>query len=424
MSQSNLQNRFVDQTIALENASLLDVAKGELIPQQRIVIRDGRIVQVGAMEASTPLPKPDQILDIAGKTVMPGLCDAHVHVIAWTANVTDIMRMSPMYTTARAAEIMDAMLMRGFTTVRDEAGADYGLAWAVEEGYLTGPRILFCGQALSQTGGHGDTRGRGEQTVLGLGDMASLGRLCDGVDAVRVACRDEIRKGANHIKLMLSGGVASPTDRISNTQFSLDEIRAAVEEAEMAGLYVTGHTYTAKAVNRAIECGVRSLEHCNLIDESSIELFLKHNAFMVPTLAAYDALAKEGLEAGLAPDLYDKIFEVKEAGLQALSLAHDAGVNLVYGSDLLGQLHQYQLTEFAIRSQVQAPIDIIRAATINAAELFNERGETGVIVAGARADLLVIDGDPLTDLACLQKPEKYLKAIMKGGVLYKNELPM
>ncbi|MEM7134587.1 MAG: amidohydrolase family protein [Chloroflexota bacterium] len=407
--------------IVLENTTLLDVVQGAMQPNQRVVVREGRIEQVEPMAAERRVSEDAQIVDVAGKTIMPGLCDAHVHVTAWTANVTEILRTSPFYTAARTAEILEDMLMRGFTTVRDEAGADYGIAFAVDEGYFVGPRVFFCGQALSQTGGHGDTRGRGEETVIGLGQSAALGRLCDGVDAVRAACRDEVRKGANHIKLMLSGGVASPTDRISNDQFSLDEIRAAVEEAEMAGLYVTGHTYSARAVNRAIECGVRSLEHCNLIDESSIELFLKHDAYMVPTLSTYDALAKEGVEAGLPEALHAKVFEVRDAGIRALEMAHHAGVNLVYGTDLLGQMHKHQLNEFSIRSQVQAPIDIIRGATVNAAELFNEVGETGVVATGARADLLIVDGDPLNDLGCLQDPDRYLHGIMKGGVFYKLE---
>ena len=406
--------------IILENATVLDVIQGTLRPNQRVIVQGQRIEQVEPVAVQSDIAEDDQVLDVAGKTVMPGLCDAHVHVLGWTANVSEILRTSPLYTAARAAEIMEAMLMRGFTTVRDEAGADYGIARAVEEGYLIGPRILFCGQALSQTGGHGDMRSRGEVDVTGLGWSVALGRLCDGVDAVRVACRNEIRRGATHIKLMLSGGVASPTDRIANSQFSLDEIRAAVEEAEMAGLYVTGHTYTARAVNRAIECGVRSLEHCNLIDESSIDLFLKHNAFMVPTLSTYDALAREGVDAGLPPDLYAKVFEVRDAGIKALEMAHEAGVNLVYGTDLLGHLHKYQLDEFNIRAQVQSPIDIIRAATIHAAELFNEVGEIGVLTAGARADLLIVDGDPLTNLDCLQDPERYLQGIMKGGIFYKH----
>ncbi|MBV7329293.1 amidohydrolase family protein [Chloroflexi bacterium TSY] len=405
----------------LTNANILDVVRGMLIPHQTIVIEDGRFKQVGPEEPNPTAQEQATIIDVNGCTVMPGLCDAHVHVTAWTANVSELLRCSPAYTTGRATEILHDMLMRGFTTVRDCAGADYGLARAIDEGYITGPRVLFCGHALSQTGGHGDVRGPGERFVEGYGDL-TLGLICDGVSEVRAACRDEIRKGAHHIKLMLSGGVASPTDRLTNNQFSLDEIKAAVEEAEMAGLYCTGHTYSAQAVNRAIECGVRSLEHCNLIDETSIELLLEHDAFMVPTLAAYEALSKEGQAAGLPPELNEKLALVRDKGIVALDMAHNAGVKLVYGTDLLGMLHQYQLSEFAIRSQVQSSIDIIRAATCHAAELFQEVGEVGTIEPGARADLLVVDGNPLNDIGCLQDPERYLKVILKGGEIVKREL--
>ena len=404
-------NEETEYPIVLDHASVLDVIKGELIPDRRVTLEQGRIARIESAHTPVMDAGTSCVINLEGRTLMPGLCDAHVHVTAWTADLAEIGRTSPNYTAIRAAGLMEAMLMRGFTTVRDEGGADYGLAQAVEEGRIRGPRVLFCGEVLSQTGGHGDQRRRGENY--------DPGHLCDGVDAVRKACREEVRKGAHHIKLMLSGGVASPTDRITNTQFSLGEIRAAVEEAEMAGLYCTGHTYTARAVNRAIECGVRSLEHCNLIDESSIALFLEHDAFMVPTLATYEALAREGVEAGMPKELNDKVYTVLDAGIEALRLAHEAGVKLAYGTDLLGQMQRYQLTEFAIRARVQSPIDIIRSATCIAAELFNEVGEIGVVAEGARADLLVVDGDPLSDLACLQDPERYLQLIIKGGDLVK-----
>ena len=409
-------------TLVLENATVLDVVAGESVPERRVLVAGERILRHEPMDVVTPMPPEAIRYDVGGKMVMPGLCDAHVHVMAWTANLAELARTSPHYNAARAAEVMLGMLDRGFTTVRDEAGADYGLAWAVEQGYFPGPRLLICGRALTQTGGHGDMRGRGELAVWGLADEVAFGVLCDGVAEVRRACREEVRRGANHIKLMLSGGVASPTDRISNDQFSRDEIQAAVEEAAMADLYVTGHTYGARAVNRAIEGGVRSLEHCNLIDESSIELFLKHDAFMVPTLSTYEALAREGVAAGMPKALNDKVYDVLDAGMNALRMAHEAGVKLAYGTDLLGQMHRHQLNEFSIRAQVQPPIAIIRAATCHAAELFNEAGETGVIAPGARADILVVDGDPLADLSCLQDPTNRLKAIIKAGHFHKNEL--
>ena len=411
-----------DNRTVLNHATVLDVVQGKLLPDHRVVIQNGVVERVEPVNADDPAGAAEDTLDMRGLTVMPGLCDAHVHVLAWTANLTQLLRMPPSYTAARTAGILDDMLMRGFTTVRDAAGADFGIAQAVDEGYLKGPRIIFCGHSLSPTGGHGDKRARGEQVVEGMGWGHGMSVLCDGVAEVRRACREEIRKGASHIKLMLSGGVASPTDRITNLQFSEEEVRAAVEEADMAGLYVMAHAYTTRAVNRALACGVRSLEHCNLVDESSIELFLKHDAFMVPTLVTYEALAREGVEAGLPANLLGKLQIVMENGTHALALAHEAGVNLAYGTDLLGQMHRFQLEEFAIRSQVQPPIDIIRAATVNAAKLFNEVGTTGVVAPGARADLLVVDGNPLENLGCLQDPEPCLKAIIKGGVFFKNTL--
>jgi imidazolonepropionase-like amidohydrolase len=398
--------------IVLDRATVLDVLRGERIPNQRVTVAEGRIQCIEPAEGPIDVPTDAKVFDVGGRTLMPGLCDAHVHVTAWSANLAEVEHASPSYTALRAAGLMEAMLLRGFTTVRDGGGADYGLAQAVEEGHIRGPRLLFCGQGLSQTGGHGDQRQRGESYALD--------HIVDGVDAVRKACREEIRKGAHHIKLMLSGGVASPTDRITNTQFSLSEIRAAVEEAEMAGLYCMGHAYTARAVNRALDCGVRSLEHCNLIDESSVARFLKHNAFMVPTLATYEALAREGVDAGMPKALNDKVYTVLDAGVEALRLAHEAGVKLAYGTDLLGELQRYQLTEFALREEVQHSVDIIRSATCIAAELFGEVGESGVVAEGARADLLIVDGDPLSDLSCLQDPERYLTAIIKGGKFVKG----
>jgi imidazolonepropionase-like amidohydrolase len=354
--------------------------------------------------------------------LMPGLCDGHVHVTAISADFATLTRTPPSYITAKASTILHGMLMRGFTTVRDAGGADYGLARAVEEGLLPGPRILFCGHALSQTGGHGDVRGAGENSLNQCFCCAGFGLIADGVDALRRACREEIRKGATQLKLMVSGGVASPTDRIDSTQFSIDELRAAVEEAEAANIPVMAHAYTARAINRALRCGVDSIEHGNLLDDSSVALFRETGKFLVPTLSTYRALADEGLAAGMPAELHAKVFQVLDAGLRALERAHRGGVTLVYGSDLLGPMHRHQLLEFALRGEVQAPIDVIRAATVNAAALFRRAGDLGVVAPGARADLLVIEGDPLRDLAVLRDPERNLRAIMKDGAFARDAL--
>lgn len=409
------------EKLVLDHAEVLDTVGGKIVSDQRIVIQNGIILRIEPSDPSRPSDDEGQVVDLQGKVVMPGLCDAHVHVTAWTASLSAQMRSSAAYTAVRAVQLLEDMLMRGFTTVRDGGGADYGLATAIAEGHIRGPRILFCGHAFSQTGGHGDMRSDGEQLLEGNNYSGMLGYVCDGVDAVRRACRDEIRRGAHHIKLMLAGGIATP-DPIYHNQFSEDEIRAAVEEAEMADRYVMGHVYTSRSINRALRLGVRSLEHCNLMDESSVELFLEHDAFMVPTLSVYDALARRGPAAGFPTELTAKLGGILESGLKALSIAHENGIKLAYGTDLLGDLHTDQLNEFALRARVQQPIDVIRSATTNAAELFNEVGETGVVAEGARADLLVIDGNPLNDLSLLQQPERYLKAILKDGNFYKNEL--
>ncbi|MCA9837472.1 MAG: amidohydrolase family protein [Trueperaceae bacterium] len=407
----------------IQNAQILDTTTGTVHRNQSFLIEEGKIRALYSdAHGPSTLGEGLERLDAQGMFVMPGLIDAHVHVMAWTADVRQIARYSPYYTAAKAGEIMRDMLMRGFTTVRDVGGADYGIARAVDEDALTGPRVVYGGMALSQTGGHGDMRGPGELNPELFGPQSIFSRLCDGVAEVQRACRDEVRRGAKHIKLMLSGGVASLTDRIENVQFAADELKAAVEEAENAGLYVVAHSYTAKTVNRAIKAGVRSLEHCNLIDEESIDLLLKHNAFMVPTLVTYEMLATEGVAAGLPESVVPKIEIVRENGLHALKMAHEAGVNLAYGTDLLGAMHRHQLKEFGIRAQVQDPLSILQGATVNAAKLMNEVGESGVIKEDARADLLMVKENPLENLQSLESPETNLCLIMKAGRIYKNTL--
>ncbi|HUR02210.1 MAG TPA: amidohydrolase family protein, partial [Nonomuraea sp.] len=322
--------------------------------------------------------------------------------------------MSPSYVAAHSARLMGQMLDRGFTTVRDASGADYGLCDAQEEGLIRGPRLLFCGKGLSQTGGHGDQRGRGQNGRDDHPCCAGVGRVADGVDAVRAAARDELRKGAHHIKVMASGGVASPTDRVDSTQYSMDELCAIVEEAEAANRYVAAHAYTARAINRALEAGVRSIEHGNLLDEHSVELFLRHDAYLVPTLVTYWALKEEGRTFGLSESSWRKVDEVLGAGLQALERAARAGVRLAYGSDLLGGMHRHQNQEFRLRGEVQQPIDVLRAATVNAADLVGLAGEIGTLAVGARADLLVLDGDPLRDLGVLAEP-KHIRHVVQSG---------
>jgi imidazolonepropionase-like amidohydrolase len=402
-----------------QNATILDTERGGYLPDSSVLVEGDRILEVGGADVHASEVKS---FDLRGMTLMPGLIDAHVHVTAVTADLAQLSEWSPAYVTARAARVLVGMLRRGFTTVRDVGGADYGLAQALEEGYLEGPRLIFGGKALSQTGGHGDFRSPGRQAYDLCHCCPTLGVICDGVDEVRKAAREEIRRGAHHLKLMLSGGVASPTDRVDSVQFSREEIRAAVEEAEAANRYVVGHAYTSRAINRGLECGVRSIEHGNLMDESSLPLFQESGAFYVPTLATYAALAARGREFGLPEHSHWKVFDVLDAGLHALELAHRAHLPLVYGTDLLGGMHDEQLSEFTLRHQVQPPADILRSATTMAARLLRMEGQVGVVAPGASADLLVVEGDPLQDLAVLTNPERRLKLVMARGRLCVNQL--
>ena len=399
------------------NASILDTRAGDMA-ESDVLVRDGKIAEISPSITATA----DEVIDLAGRVLMPGLTDGHVHVTAVSADFGALKRMSPFYVSARASQILHGMLMRGFTTVRDAGGADFGLAKAVDEGAFAGPRILYCGHALSQTGGHGDMRSPGENELGFCFCCAGLGLVCDGVPEVRRGAREEIRKGATQIKIMASGGVGSPTDRIDSTQFSREEIAAVVEEADAANIHVMAHAYTARAINRALELGVRTIEHGNLMDEESCRLFKERGAYLVPTLSTYKALAEEGLEAGMPPEMQRKVYDVLDAGAQALELAYREGIPMVYGSDLLGIMHRRQLEEFEIRSAVVSNADLIRAATCNAADAFGRTGEFGVIEEGARADLLVSAGNPLEDIAVMGRPEENLLAIMKEGRFYKNAL--
>jgi imidazolonepropionase-like amidohydrolase len=414
------RDRVQPDRLLLRNAAVLDASEGTLLDGQSVLVEGGRVVEVGP--AATVRASNAYVRDVAGRTVMPGLIDAHVHVNAASADLAAISEWSPAYLAAHAARLLGAMLERGFTTVRDVAGADYGIAAAVEEGLITGPRILFSGKALSQTGGHGDARGPGRTALDQHPCLATMTVIADGVDEVRRAAREQLRTGAHHVKVMLSGGVASPTDRIDSTQYSMEELRAIVEEAEAANRYVTGHAYTARAVNRGLEAGVRSIEHGNLMDASSVKLFQATGAFYVPTLATYAALAEEGTANGLPAQQHRKVFEVLDAGLNALELAHRGGIPIVYGTDLLGGMQRRQLTEFTLRAQVQPPADVIRSATVTAAQLLGMDGLIGVVAPGAYADLLVVDGNPLDDLAVLTEPQRRLRLIVKAGAIHRDTL--
>lgn len=353
-------------------------------------------------------------VDLGGRVLMPGLIDAHVHVVAAMADLAANAAQPSSLAALRAGQIMHAMLMRGFTTVRDVGGADAGLKEAQALGIVTGPRLVISGKALSQTGGHCDSRSRADDRPQ-FERVGSMGRLCDGVDAVRLAARQELRAGADFIKVMANGGIASPADPIHMLQFSQDELRAAVEEAENLGTYVSAHLYTDAAIIRALECGVHSLEHCNLITPATAALAAQQGAIAVPTLITYQRLAIEGAALGMKPESVAKIETVRQAGLDSLAIMQEAGLPMAYGTDLLGPMHRHQSGEFALRARVLPALDVLRSATTLAARLCRIDDRLSVIEPGFEADLLVVDGNPLEDWSLLEGQGAHLAAIMQGG---------
>ena len=403
----------------VRNASVLDPDSATLAEGQAVAVENGRIADVGPGLTG---PGDALIVDAGNRIVMPGLIDAHTHPAIVDEDVFGMAEWPPSYVAARAGRVLRGMLMRGFTSIRDAGAGDHGLARAVEEGYFDGPRMFYCGKQLTQTGGAGDWRAPSRVVYDRHYYTPAIGVICDGVAEVRRAVREEVRRGAHHIKVYLSGAVDSPSDRVDSTQFSVEELAAIVEEATAANIYVAGHAYTSRAINRGLRAGVRSIEHGNLMDASSIPLFKEFGAFYVPTIVTYQTLA-ERARAGLLPaDIEAKLGHVIDGALGALELAHKADLPIVYGTDLFAGTHDQQLREFIIRSAIQPPADLIRAATTTAARLLRREGELGVVAPGALADLLVIDGNPLDDIRVLTTPDTRLKLIMKDGKIYKNEL--
>jgi imidazolonepropionase-like amidohydrolase len=246
--------------------------------------------------------------------------------------------------------------------------------------------------------------------------------VADGVSAVRKAAREELRRGATQVKIMASGGVASPSDPIWNLQYSAEEMRAIVEEAESWRTYAMAHAYTPEAIARAVRAGVRTIEHGNLIDLETAQLMAERGVYLVPTLVTYFMIEEFGRVLKFPEASQRKVRDVLDAGLASLELCRQAGVKMGFGTDLLGETHEHQSREFTIRAQALPPAEVIRSATRVNAEILGRVGELGVVAPGARADLLVVDGNPLENLSLLEEQGKHLAVIMKDGEFVVNRL--
>ena len=407
--------------LIVEHANRLDVATGEWHPDSFVRIEGDRIVEVGE---GSPDSVPDEVerIDAERRTLLPGLIDAHVHLTITTMQLSAMAHRPMSLVANEARHIAEGMLRRGFTTVRDAAGADHGLRRAIDAGLIEGPRLYFSGRAMSQTGGHGDFRPLDDAPQLCGCQIHSIGfsHVVDGPDNVRRAVREELRRGATQIKIMASGGVASPSDPVWVLQFSEDEMRAAVEEAAAWRTYVLAHAYTPEAIQRAVRAGVRTIEHGNLIDDATAALMAEHGAFLDPTLVTYYKIVEMGRALGFPEGSLRKVDDVLDAGLGSLEIAQRNGVPIGFGTDLLGETHDYQSDEFTIRARVQQPIDILRSATLVNAEILQATGELGVIAPGAHADLILVDGDPLADISVLTGQGERIPLVIRAGIAYRR----
>ncbi len=399
----------------VRNGTVLDTSTMTFSESQDVVIEDGVIVEVGTAGATAP----DVAIDAAGQFVVPGLIDAHVHFRLATMDFRALTAWSEVEFGVVMARLARETVERGFTTVRDLGGEVSGLMSAIRHGHTVGPRIVRAGRMLSQTGGHGDTAG-GQLDVPACAcsfrsDNFSI--VADGPDAIRKAARHLLRDGSDFLKIHVSGGVASPTDPIDSIQYTPEEIVAAVTEASHRGTYVAAHAYSPEAIAMAVNNGVHSIEHGNLIDKQTAAIVASKSAVMVPTLATYKAMNDAGGRLGLPAANQQKNVVVYESGLESLEIAVQAGVTLGLGTDLIGETQSYQNSEMAIRAEVQSAADILRSMWVVNPELCHLTGKIGVVAPGAFGDLVVSKVNPLDDIVAFSSHETSISHVVKDGKL-------
>jgi imidazolonepropionase-like amidohydrolase len=394
-------------TLSIINAAVFD-GVSDALTDGPVHVADGRIVSVGG--SAQPA---DQVIDARGGTVLPGLIDAHCHAYGISLDMLATESQPLSYVALAAARRLARALGRGFTTVRDPAGGDAGLDRAIAEQLIPSPRYLWTGAALSQTGGHGDARGPDSETCP---CFAHGCEVVDGVDPLRKAVRERFRRGAHAIKIMTSGGVMSLSDPIRIPQYSAEEIQAVTSEAARRGSYVAAHAYSPEAIRHSVENGVRSIEHGNLLDAETAAAMAAAGAFLVPTLAAYDAMDRRPDEAGVPEVSRQKNKEVLEFGQQAVELARAAGVRVGFGTDLMGLLEDEQLNGLRLQAEVDGIWTALASATSVNAELIG-RPDLGRVAEGCVADLLILDGNVADNPSVVWSPDSRRTIVQAGQVL-------
>jgi imidazolonepropionase-like amidohydrolase len=409
-----------EKYMVIKGGRLIDGTGSDPIDNAIILIKNDRIEAVGSegAEGAVDYPKEAEVVDATGKTVMPGLIDAHIHFaglrsmnqLTW---FFDDPTLRAMRCVADAWKLVDA----GFTTVRD-IGSVYGIRIrdAVNEGSCVGPRIVASGRAISQTGGHSDVL---HSLPVEANERLGIGRIADGVAEVRKAAREQLRDGADFLKIMTTGGVMSERDVSTSCQFSLEEIRAVVEEAANVGCRTASHAQGTNGVKNALIGGIKVIEHGMYLDQECLDLMVKNNHYLVPTLAIVDTIVVNGEKVGVLPSSIHKAKIAQEAHIESFKKAYKAGILCGLGTDYLSDpMSPFGQNAIELEIYVNkvglSSMETIVCATKNNAEVLDLADKIGTLETGKQADLIIIDGDPLADISVLRGREKILR-IFKGG---------
>jgi imidazolonepropionase-like amidohydrolase len=417
--------------VLFTNVRIFNGMSDSLSGPMNVLVSGNKIAAISST-AITPDGVEPTAIDGNGRTLMPGLIDAHWHVFMAAISVPVLMTSETGYLNLLAARQAEATLMRGFTTVRDLGGPVFGIKRAIDEGATLGPRIYASGAFISQTSGHGDFRfdfeiPRQSGGPLSRSEVEGISAIADSPDEVRLRAREQLRRGASQIKVMASGGVSSQFSQIEANEFTEAELRASVEAAEDWGTYVTAHAYTPSAVQRAIRAGVKVIDHGQLADEETVRLMAERDVWWSLQPLTYDA----DVFARMTPVSQKKALQVFAGTENAYRLAKQYNIKTAWGSDILfdATAAARQNSYLAMMDRWYTPAEALRMATGNNGGLLALSGfinpypgKLGIVEEGALADLIMVDGDPLADIKLIDDPAKNFVVIMKDGEMFKNTL--